>query len=72
VSWYKIEDQIAVQKKQRQEEIVDLPHLNLRLAIGVDLSSVEEVATYVTISLPDSVNALGGRYHGQRPFECTP
>jgi hypothetical protein len=72
VSWYNTEDQIAVQKKQRQEEIVYLPHFDLRLAIGVDLSSVEEVATYVTISQPDSVDALGGRYHGQKPFGCTP
>lgn len=34
-----------------------LPHLNLRLAVGVDLGSVEKVATYVKISmlLPNAV-----------------
>lgn len=42
-------------KKQPQGDDVSLPHLNLRLAVGIDLSSVEEVATYVAISLLNSL-----------------
>jgi hypothetical protein len=55
-----------------KKKMVDLPHLNLRLTVGVDLSGVEEVATYATISLLNFVDNLRGRYHGQRPFGCTP
>jgi len=46
--------------ENHQQGIIGLPHLDLRLAIGVDLSSVEEVAAYVTISLLNSIGNLGG------------
>jgi hypothetical protein len=49
----------AFPKKHQQEEIIGLPHLDLRLTIGVDFSSVEEVATCVEISLLGFVATVG-------------
>jgi len=50
---------MIISRKHRQD-IIDLPHLDLRLAIGVDLSSVEEVAAFVMIRLLDLLENLGG------------
>ena len=46
--------------ENHQQGIIGLPHLDLRLAIGVDLSSVEEVAAFVMIRLLDLLENLGG------------
>jgi hypothetical protein len=70
--WYKSSPRIVVPRKHQQEDIIGLPHLNLRLTIGVDLSSVEEVATYITVSLLSFMRSFGGQYRDRRPSGCTP